>query len=198
MFVIDSLLRLNADPTSFFSGAINPNRLGLSGHSFGGHTALRVSAVDPRVIAGLVLAPGAPALSLVTKIHIPMMAQGGTEDSITRFEATARPVYTVLHAPKYLGEILHTGHSAFFDELCYPTVPTLPARTPWCDAAGPDALTADSAHQFILRYAAPFLLHWVAGDSRFDAFLAPDAAPPGVIFTVDTTGSSTSTPTPTP
>jgi len=50
----------------------------------------------------------------------------------------------------------------------------------------------------ILRYAVPFLLHWVAGDNRFDAYLAPGAAPPGVIFSADTGGSSTSTPTPAP
>ena len=82
-------------------------------------------------------------------------------------------------------EIAHTGHTAFFDDRCYPTGPTSSGPTPWCDVGGPDALTADAAHQFILRYAVPFLLHWVAGDNRFDAFLAPDAAPPGVIFTAD-------------
>jgi predicted dienelactone hydrolase len=185
MFVIDSLLQLNADSTSFFSGAINPNRIGLSGHSFGGHTALRVSAVDPRVIAGLALAPGAPLLSVLTNIHIPMMVQGGADDRATAFDLLVQPIYNHLNPPKYLVKISHTGHTAFFDDLCYPTVPTTSAPTPWCDAGGPDALTADAAHQFILRYAVPFLLRWVAGDNRFDAFLALDAAPPGVIFTAD-------------
>jgi hypothetical protein len=101
--------------------------------------------------------------------------------------------YGYLNPPKYLVEILHTGHTAFYDDGCYPAVPT-----PVCDAAGPGALTADAAHQLILRYAVPFLLHWVAGDNRFDAFLAPGAAPLGVIFTADTGGTSTSTATPTP
>jgi hypothetical protein len=92
-------------------------------------------------------------------------------------------------------EILHTGHTMMSDDGCWPNCcgPSAAACTvcdsgksmPFCDAAGPDALTADAAQQFILRYAVPFLLHWVAGDDRFDAFLASNAAPPGVIFTTD-------------
>jgi len=121
------------------------------------------------------------------------MVQGGALDSVCPFDRCALTVYRNLNSPKYPVEILHTGDTAFYDDGCYPTVPM-----PFCDAAGPDALTADAAHQFILRYAVPFLLHWVAGDNRFDAYLAPGAAPPGVIFTADTGGSSTSTPTPAP
>ncbi len=154
---------------------------------------------------GLVLTGG--PVGLVFKIHIPMMVQVGTLDSRCPIENCERPLYLVLHPPKYLVEIKHTGHTAFTDDGCYPNCcgpssecsicfPQIPM--PFCDAAGPDALTADAAHQFILRYAVPFLLHWVAGDNRFDAYLAPDVAPPGVIFTADTAGSSTNTPTPTP
>jgi predicted dienelactone hydrolase len=204
-FVIDSLLQLNTDPTSFFSGAINSHRIGMSGNSNGGNTTVLVSESDPRVIAGLVLT-GSSA-GLVAKIHIPMMVQVGALDSVCPFDRCERPLYLALNPPKYLVEILHTGHTAFTDDGCYQNCcgpssdcnACYPARPiPFCDAAGPDALTADAAHQFILRYAVPFLLHWVAGDNRFDAFLAPGAAPPGVIFTADTGGSSTSTPTPAP
>jgi hypothetical protein len=144
-------------------------------------TALRVSASDPRVIADFVGA--APLTSVYTaRIHVPVMVQGGALDTFVPF-AQDSVLYGALNPPKYLVEILHTGHTAFYDDGCYPAVPM-----PFCDAAGPDALTADAAHQFILRYAVPFLLHWVADDNRFDAFLAPGAAPPGVIFTADTGG----------
>ena len=190
-FVLDALLQLNGNPNSFLAGAINPNRIGMAGHSQGGRTTLLMSAVDQRVIAGLALAPGNPGGPSLRNIHTPIMAQGGTLDSIIPFDVFVQPIYNLLKPPKYLVEIAHTGHQAFLDTGCYPAVPT-----PICDATGPDALTADAAHQLILRYAVPFLLHWVAGDDRFDAFLAPDAAPPGVIVTTDTGGSSTSaTPT---
>ena len=70
-FVIDSLLQLNTDPTSFFSGAIDPRRIGMSGRSYGGSTTLRVSDSDPRVIAGLLMASPVPPISLA-KIHAPV------------------------------------------------------------------------------------------------------------------------------
>ena len=205
-FVIDSLLQLNTDPTSFFSGAIDPQRIGMSGYSYGGNTALRVSASDARVIAAFV---GAAPLTSVhaAAIHVPVMVLGGELDTAIPF-ALDSGLYDALKPPKYLVEILRTGHTMMSDDGCWSNCcgPTAAACTlcdpgkpmPFCDAAGPDALTADVAHQFILRYAVPFLLHWVAGDHRFDAFLAPGAAPSGVVFTVDTGGSSTNTPAPVP
>ena len=198
-FVITALLQLNTDPTSFFSGAIDPHRIGMSGNSNGGNTTVLVSESDPRVIAGLVLTGAlVGSAGAVARIHIPMMTQVGVLDSVCPVDRCERPLYLRLNPPKYLVEILRTGHTAFTDDGCYPNccgpssncTACYPARPiPFCDAAGPDALTADAAHQFILRYAVPFLLHWVAGDNRFDAFLAPDAAPVGVIFSVDTAGS---------
>jgi dienelactone hydrolase len=204
-FVIDSLLQLNTDRTSFLSGAINPHRIGMSGHWYGGWTTLEVSSSDPRVIAGLLISPSLAAINFTT-IHAPVMVQGGALDSLG-FMAPESLIYGALSPPKYLVEILHTGYHMFTDDGCDPNCcgPSSNCDAcfhgfpmPFCDAAGPDALSADVAHQFILRYAVPFLLHWVAGDDRFDAFLAPGAAPPGVIFTADTGGSSTNTPTPTP
>jgi len=52
-----------------------------------------------------------------------------------------------------------------------------------CDGAGPGALTQDEAHQLVVRYELPFLLHHVAGDGRFDAHLNPA---PGFRFTAVT------------
>jgi predicted dienelactone hydrolase len=179
IFVTDSLLQLDADPASFLHDAIDPARIGVSGHSFGGSTALLVSAGDPRVIACLALAPSVS--NSIVQVGIPVMVQGGTLDSLAPFATNARAEYDALGPPRYLVEIQRTGHQAFSDD-CYPG-PGYP-----CDAAGPDALTQDEAHRYVLRYAVPFLLHWVASDDRFDAFLAPAAAPAGVIFTADIGG----------
>jgi dienelactone hydrolase len=57
IFVIDRLLELNSDPASFFHNAIDAGRIGMTGHSFGGYTTLRVCAADSRVRAGVALAP---------------------------------------------------------------------------------------------------------------------------------------------
>ena len=172
-FVIDSLLALNGEPGSFLYGAIDPSRIGMSGHSFGGQTTLRVCADDPRVIAGLALAPAlSPVQSLVSTISIPMMVQDGSVDTVTPFDANARATYDLLAPPKVLVDILDTGHFAFSDG-CFPGLPD----------CSPGTLSQAQAHLYVLRYAIPFLLHRVAGDDRFDAFLAPAADPPGVVVT---------------
>jgi predicted dienelactone hydrolase len=175
-FVIDQFLALNDTADSFFFGAVDAERIGVTGHSFGGYTALRVCALDPRVVAGLPLAPAFFGIeNEVASIKVPMMIQGGDIDTLTPFSETSQPAYDLLGPPRYLVEILHIGHYAFSD-LC--------VAAPDCGT--PEDLTQEEAHWASLRYAVPFLLHYVAGDDRFDAFLAPHAAPPGIVFTADT------------
>lgn len=177
-FVLDSLLQLNSDPTSFFYQSIDPAHIGMSGHSFGGQTTLRVCAADDRMIAGLALAPAlSPVQSVVPMISAPMMVQDGSIDTVTPIGTNARAAYNLLHPPRYLVDIADTGHFAFSDG-CFPGFTD----------CGPDALTQDQAHLYVLRYAVPFLLHYLAGDGRFDAFLASGATPPGVKLTVDLGG----------
>jgi predicted dienelactone hydrolase len=168
IFVIDSLLALNDDPSSFFYETIDPTRIGVSGHSFGGLTTLRVSAMDPRVIAGVALAPVARSIQAeVERIDIPIMIQVGTLDGLL---TDARLAYGLLDAPRYRLEIENMTHSPFAD-VCLECTAT--------------SLTPAQAHPVVLRYAIPFMLHYLAGDDRFDAFLAPAATPPGVEYYAD-------------
>jgi len=168
MFVIDSLLALNADPTSFFFGAIDPSRIGMSGHSFGGLTTLLVSAMDARVVAGLAMAPVAEGIEAqVASIRIPTMVEVGTLDGLL---TNGELAYSLLHPQRYLLEIDSMTHAAFADV---------------CLDCSPVSLTLAEAHPLILRYAIPFLVRWVAGDHQFDAFLEPPAAPPGVSYSAD-------------
>lgn len=174
-FVADSLLQLNGEAASFFYQAIDPTRIGMSGHSFGGQTTLRVSAADDRIVAGLVLAPAlAPTEAIVPTIGVPMMIQGGELDLTTPFATNAKAAYDLLPSPRQLVEILDTGHQAFSD-VCFSFLP----------GCGPDNLTQAEAHLYVLRYAVPFVLQRIAGEHRFDAFLAATAVPPGIVFTED-------------
>ena len=175
VFVIDTLLQLNADPSSFLYGAIDPSRIGMSGHSFGGQTTLRVCADEPRVVAGLALAPAIELVGNQTaRIAIPMMVQDGVDDTTTAFVPNAQAIYNLLHAPRALVAIADTGHYAFSDK-CFPGNPD----------CGPGRLTQAQAHAYVQRYAVPFLLQRIAGDHRFDAFLDAAALPPGVVVTAD-------------
>jgi len=174
-YVLDQLLALDDDSTSFLFQAIDPNRIGMSGHSFGGQTTLRVCADDPRIIGGLALAPAlGPVQAQAARIAIPMMVQDGEVDTLAPFTTNSLATYDLLHAPRYLLEILDAGHFAFSDG-CFPGF----------SDCGPNTLTQDEAHLYVLRYAVPYVLHWLAGDARFDTFLDPAVVPPGAVLTAD-------------
>lgn len=173
-FVLDQMLALNEDPDSFFFGAIDPDRIGMSGHSFGGLTTYRVTAMDERIVAGLALAPAFFDIEdEVGSIDVPMMVMGGSLDSVTEFDEDIGPSFELLGPPRYLVEMANTGHYAFND-VCL--------GGPECAAT---ALSQDEAALRVRRYAVPFLQHYVAGTNEFDAFLAPASVPPGFTVTED-------------
>jgi predicted dienelactone hydrolase len=165
-FVIDQLLAANRQPGSRFARHLKPRRIGMSGHSFGGQTTMRVAAADPRVRAALALAPALYGDN-VSALHvtIPTMIMTGDEDTLAPFDTNARPYYAELFGPRFLVEILNTGHSAFAD----------PCR----QDCKPGDLTQDEAHALVLRHAVPFLLRYVAGRHSVQALLAPHNAPRG-------------------
>lgn len=164
-FVLDQLLALSSDPQSFFADAIDPQRVGVAGHSFGGLTTLRVLARDARFVAGLALAPVVNSIQdEVRSIDKPVMIQVGQLDGLL---ADGRLGYDLLQPPRTLVEFERTTHSPFSD---------------FCLECTPETTTADQVHLLALRYAIPFLLHHVAGDDRFDSFLAPASAPTGAQY----------------
>ena len=48
-FVTDQMLLLNSDPSSFLHGMVDPESIGMSGGSFGGHTTLMISGATPNL-----------------------------------------------------------------------------------------------------------------------------------------------------
>lgn len=48
-FAIDRVLSMSADPTSFLYGMIDPEAIGMSGHSFGGHTTIMIAGAPPNL-----------------------------------------------------------------------------------------------------------------------------------------------------
>jgi dienelactone hydrolase len=56
-FVLENLVRMNAEAGNRFSGRVDMDRLGLLGHSTGGRAVLQFCTQDPRCRAGLVMDP---------------------------------------------------------------------------------------------------------------------------------------------
>jgi predicted dienelactone hydrolase len=158
-FALDSLLAESADPGSDFFAALDPTRIGMSGHSFGGLTTYLVVGEDARYRAAV---PMAPATFAGFELGVPSLTVVGAIDSVVDNDG-AHDAYEASVTPRWFAAIESTGHYAFSD-LC-PGGP---------NCVQPTTLTQDEAHAAVLRWVVPFVQWQVGGDERFAAFfLAP-------------------------
>lgn len=195
-FVIDSLLDPTGDAAVDEVGAIvDPASIGVSGHSFGGFTALAIAggqgdiAPDERVSAIVAMAP---ASSLLTDadlagVDVPTMVVSGTDDITTPIDDnTTRAAAAVAGRPLLRVDIEGAGHQSFTDVCDYTVLlrdlPDIdPAIVEAVDAlaeegCGPDFLPADEVQQIVNRYAVAFFLSELAGDDGAAAVLTAEAA----------------------
>src|SRR5581483_3180474 len=113
-FVIDQMLAAAKQPRSPFFRAVAKRKIGMTGHSFGGWTTLRVAEIEPRIRGALALSPVTTAPFTVTDpIKRPAMVMTGEIDSLTPFETDARAAFALLRGPRFLIELLKTGHCGF-------------------------------------------------------------------------------------
>ena len=166
LYVLNALIAADGDPSSPFFGAIDANRLGMSGHSFGGYTTYVATSLEPRFKAAM---PFAPYVGTTPALTIPSLTMLGQIDGVVSDDAI-RTAYANGSAPKYLVEIANAGHYAFSDG-CFPS--------PDCNP--PTTLTQDEAHAAVRRWVLPFLEVYLAGDTSFSPFLAPITGP-GFVF----------------
>jgi dienelactone hydrolase len=164
IFALDQMLAASADTNSPFAGALDPTRIGMSGHSFGGFTTFFVTNQDSRIKVAIPMAPATPVTN--ASFHVPSLMMLGAIDSVINL-GTARQAYANSDAPKYHVEIQHAGHYAF-SNLCFPSADCMPPAT----------LEQDEAHLQVLRYVIPFVEWKLGGDERFAAFFE-QPLPPG-------------------
>jgi len=160
VFVLDQLLAANQDPGSPFHGMVDPTRIAMMGHSFGGFTTYLVQSIEPRVKVAIPLAPAAlgnPTLA------VPSLTMIGEVDTVVQNPLTIA-AYDRSVTPKRLVTVRDSGHFTFSDG-CFPG--------PDCNP--PTTLTQDEAHALVLRYVVPFLEANLAGKARYDVYLT---APP--------------------
>jgi predicted dienelactone hydrolase len=165
-FVLESLLELNEDPQSPFYQALDPERAGISGHSFGGLVTVQLSQDDGSFSAGLAMAPPGGQLATLTdlEIDIPMMIMGGGQDNATPVEQQEEYFESIEGVPHFLLVFPEGGHLAFSD-VCVPGLDS-------CD----EALPQEQAHEIINLYAVAFFKTYLAGETGYESYLEPDAA----------------------
>ncbi len=158
IFALDEVLALAATPGSFLEGIADPERIAMTGHSFGGLTTYLVAARDPRIDVAIPMAAATNATSALT---IPSLTLLGEIDSVVSNDGI-RAAFDRSAARKIEVSILRTGHYAFADQ-CFPSADCDPPRT----------LTQGEAHERVRRWVMPFLQATLADDDTFEPFLKP-------------------------
>jgi len=159
VFVLNQVLAASADPSSPLFGAIDPDRIAMSGHSFGGLTTYLVQSIEPRVKVAI---PMAPATIAAQPLTVPSLTMFGAIDTVVSLPPI-RALYASSAPPKFEVEIQHAGHYAF-SGACFPS----------SDCNPPTTLTQDEAHGQVLRWVLPFLEVYLNDNQDFTPFfLAP-------------------------
>ncbi len=186
-FIIDRFLAFDAQPGHAFAGAIDENRIGASGHSFGGFTAFLLAGtdgsaggafVDERVKAILPQAPAAPfSDAFFASITVPVMILGGTIDGTTPFESQQQHPFDALQSGAQvvaLGELRDGGHFTFSD-FCEVPRDLLAFLGGFGEACEPRHLPWRHAHDIVNYLSLNFFDAVLLGDAAALARLEPAA-----------------------
>jgi predicted dienelactone hydrolase len=184
-FVIDQLLAYDAEAGNFFAGAIDPARIGVSGHSFGGYTTLAVAGgdfglgtfTDPRVKA---IFPQAPFTSIFpdefyATVRIPTLIVGGSIDVTTPFAAEQQRPFDLLPAGATivgLADLIDAGHFTFSD-FCEVPRNLLAFLGGFDEACTPRHLPWRHAHDIVNYLSLAFFDGVLNGDADALARLDP-------------------------
>ena len=193
-FLIDRMLDDSAATGGQFSGSIDPERIGVTGHSFGGFTALAAVGgytnslgsipADDRIDAVAVMAPatGLNSDEELESVDVPTLLLSGTLDTTVPVDPdTVKAWDLVPGRPLWRVDLDGAGHQSFTDVCDYqallPTLANVPQ--PLVDAVDeyalegctPELMPIAQAHELSNRALVSFLLAYVAGEEGYVSFL---------------------------
>lgn len=164
--LLDEMLRQNQTEGSPLKDTINPNAIGIAGHSLGGYTALcvcgvREEAKDPRIKAALLLSGGVFMFKAedYARLRVPVMFMFG-EVETARWRsillndklADTRRAYDHCAPPKYMIEIKDCNHFSFSQAIFDPKWPGLGEKK------------AKPVSETIKIYTLAFFRRWLQND----------------------------------
>ena len=191
-FILDELLQMNAPGSGeTLEGLLDPERVALAGHSFGGTAAMLLIQLDPRFRAGVTLAGPWISLALFS-LDVPMMYMIGLEDRTVGvpYNTFIRDVYNRSPLPRFLLEFPDGGHYTFTDSCGL--APTLFGTGDGCGEGnrlsdGSPFLYLDYQRaQFIQRaYVTAFLSHLLKDDPFCLSWLEKNHYPEDMVLSLE-------------
>ena len=190
-FLLDTLLEENDDPDSRFHGALDPDRVAVTGHSLGAVTSAALGCMDDRFKAVVLHSPQLQAGLLVGGCSgpypVPSLTMGGTLDDTLAWCGQYCGYRDLLGAeqPRYLYELVDGGHFTFSD-ICLLDLARVAAELELGDQAthiltdgcGEDNVPYEKAHVTINHYATAFLGAYLRGETAWLAHLTERVDPP--------------------
>ncbi|MDP8256220.1 MAG: dienelactone hydrolase family protein [Candidatus Alcyoniella australis] len=171
-FLLDQCYKMNEEPGGLFEGRLDPERVGLVGHSFGGLTAVEAAKKDTRFRAAVdlccYLIPSYPQ-----NYQTATMFWLSREDN-TMFDTDELIMlgYETAPAPKVMLEVLRGGHYSPTDACSF--IPSLMGEGDGCgmgeyDETGDpfEFLPPDQAKFLLNTYLASFFGVYVKYDLRY-------------------------------
>jgi predicted dienelactone hydrolase len=184
-------------------GLIATDKVGVTGHSFGALTSLRVAAIDKRVKVIVPQAPPSTDLFFVDlgtpNLGIPVMVQGARKDRTLKWDEHVAPTWSAMKKPRWLLDITEGGHFTFSDICAFDLaavsdnirldIPGANVRSVLSDGCAPPAPGAAVA-QPLMNHFAVALFNGTLRDSPGSLELLTqakaDALAPGVsVVTAD-------------
>lgn len=182
--VIDDVLQKSSAGDPILAHTVDPQRIGMLGHSLGGWTAIHMLSEEPRIRAVLALAPARTGMLYadIMSVARPVMILVGDMDGYGLYDADAALFRAIpASAPDHWFGALHRANHFIELEICY----ALPSQTP-CDRLAPQSETATSVEQAGIA----FLQVFVAGDERFRPLLDPSAYGGGLTLVAARSGEA--------
>jgi predicted dienelactone hydrolase len=195
IYLMNAFERLPAsDP---LHGLLDFTKVGVTGHSFGALTTLRVAAMDPRP---QVIVPQAPVdanvawLALPTvSLTIPVLVEAAHDDQTLGWDDNVAPTWAALHRPRWLLDLTHGGHFTFSDLCSFDLgtiadqvkldIPGANVKKVLSDGCGPNAPPASVAQPLITHFAVALFNGTLRGSEGSLALMtqaAADGLTPGV------------------
>ena len=201
-YLITAMLGISATAGDPLSGTMDPERIGVTGHSFGGFTTLATAGgysnelgsvpADKRVKAIATMAPYSELNSdeELAAINIPSLLVAGVLDTTTPIvNDTTRPWDLISGRPLLRMDIDKAGHQSFTDVCRYQdslsTLPNLPqvfidvVNEMALEGCTKDLIPIDEAHSITNGITIAFLQTYVAGVDGYESYLSPKDAPEG-------------------